>query len=98
MGGAAGRALANPLMHGTPQQITAEITLVDGLLTPAGQRAAFLRRRVLVDPRELPTPHGAPAHRPGSRRARTASDRRMLYAAVRPRARLQPPPERGSDR
>ena len=47
-------ALANPLMHGEPQQITAEITLVDGLLAPAGERGAFVRRRVLPSPRELP--------------------------------------------
>ena len=31
-------ALANPLMRGKPQQITAEITLVDALLAPVGQR------------------------------------------------------------
>ena len=47
-------ALANPLMHGKRQQIAAEITLVDGLLTPAGQRREFVRRRVLVAPEELP--------------------------------------------
>ena len=90
--------LANPLMHGTPQQITAEISLVDGLLTPAGQRAASLRRRVLVDPCQLPT---RTARRPiALARVEHALrlTRRMLYAAVRPRARLQPPPERGSDR
>ena len=74
--------LANPLMRGTPQQITAEISLVDGLLTPAGQRAAFLRRRVLVDPRQLPT---RTARRPiALARVEHALRlaRRMLLAAV----------------
>jgi hypothetical protein len=47
-------ALANPLMRGRPQQITAEVSLVDGLLSPKGQRVAFLRRRALPSKRELP--------------------------------------------
>jgi len=80
-------ALANPLMHGKPQQITAEITLVDGLLAPAGQRAAFVRRRVLVGPDELP---------PGTARRSVVLARaehvlrvlrRLALALVRPRAR-----------
>jgi hypothetical protein len=47
-------ALANPLMRGKPEQITAEVSLVDGLLAPKGQRTAFLRRRALPNPHELP--------------------------------------------
>jgi hypothetical protein len=47
-------ALANPLMRGAPPQITAEVSLVDGLLAPRGQRAAFLRRRGVPSARELP--------------------------------------------
>ena len=47
-------ALANPFMHGEPHQITAEVSLVDGLLAPRGQRSAFFRRRVLPNASELP--------------------------------------------
>jgi Uncharacterised nucleotidyltransferase len=47
-------ALANPLMRGRPQQITAEVSLVDGLLSPQGQRIAFFRRRALPSAHELP--------------------------------------------
>jgi hypothetical protein len=47
-------ALANPLMLGEPHQITAEVSLVDGLLAPRGQRKAFFRRRVLPRASELP--------------------------------------------
>ena len=47
-------ALANPLMRGSPAQITAEVSLVDGLLAPRGQRAAFLRRRAMPSERQLP--------------------------------------------
>jgi hypothetical protein len=46
--------LANPLMAGTPAQITAEVTLVDGLLAPGGGRRAFLRRRALPSEQQLP--------------------------------------------
>jgi hypothetical protein len=47
-------ALANPLMRGAPAQITAEVSLVDGLLAPRGQRAAFFRRRAMPSERQLP--------------------------------------------
>jgi hypothetical protein len=90
--------LANPLMRGKPQQITAEVALVDGLLAPAGERAAFVTRRVLVAPRDLAT---GTVRRPIAL-ARVEHvlrmTRRMLLACVRPRARLQPPLGRGSDR
>ena len=81
-------ALANPLMRGKPQQITAEITLVDGLLTPPGQRGAFVRRRVLVGPDDLPA---STAPRPiALARAEHVLRvlRRLAWALVRPRARL----------
>jgi hypothetical protein len=51
--------LANPLMRGKPQQVTAEVSLVDGLLSPRGERLAFFRRRALPSARDLP-----PGHRP----------------------------------
>ena len=54
VGAARGIALANPLMRGAPAQITAEVSLVDGLLAPRGQRAAFLRRRAMPSARQLP--------------------------------------------
>jgi hypothetical protein len=41
-------------MRGRPQQITAEVSLVDGLLSPKGQRIAFFRRRALPSARDLP--------------------------------------------
>jgi Uncharacterised nucleotidyltransferase len=47
-------ALANPLMRGEPEQITAEVSLVDGLLAPKGQGGAFVRRRALPSARDLP--------------------------------------------
>jgi hypothetical protein len=50
--------LANPLMRGTPEQIMAEVSLVDGLLAPAGERRAYIRRRALPSARELPGPVG----------------------------------------
>jgi Uncharacterised nucleotidyltransferase len=52
----AGRAiaLANPLMRGSPEQITAEVSLVDGLLSPKGERIAFFRRRALPSAADLP--------------------------------------------
>jgi hypothetical protein len=46
--------LANPLMRGSPSQITAEVSLVDGLLAPRGQRIAFLRRRAMPNKGQLP--------------------------------------------
>jgi hypothetical protein len=46
--------LANPLMRGGPQQIAAEISLVDGLLSPKGERAAFFRRRAMLSAHDLP--------------------------------------------
>ena len=85
-------------MRGTPQQITAEITLVDGLLTPVGQRTAFVRRRVLVGSRELLA--GARAGPSPWLALSTYYDSfdGCCFAAVRPRARLQPPLGRDSDR
>jgi hypothetical protein len=81
-------ALANPLMRGRPQQITAEVSLVDGLLSPKGQRIAFFRRRVLPSARELPaTDRPIPLAR-AEHTLRVA--RRYLIAAVRSLAR---PPE-----
>jgi hypothetical protein len=82
--------LANPLMRGRPEQITAEITLVDGLLAPPGQRGAFVRRRVLVDRHDLP-----PAMRHRSLAAARAEHvlrvlRRLPLALARPRVRLPP--------
>jgi hypothetical protein len=46
--------LANPLMRGSREQITAEISLVDSLLVPPGKRRAFLRRRALPSAAVLP--------------------------------------------
>jgi Uncharacterised nucleotidyltransferase len=51
-------ALANPLMRGSPEQIMAEVSLVDGLLSPRGERIAFVRRRVLPSAVELPGSSG----------------------------------------
>jgi hypothetical protein len=53
-GAARAVALANPFMRGRPQQITAEVSLVDGLLSPKGERVAFFRRRALPSARDLP--------------------------------------------
>jgi Uncharacterised nucleotidyltransferase len=83
--------LANPLMRGTPEQITAEITLVDALLAPEGQRRAFVRRRVLVGRADLP-----PARRRRSLAAARAEHvlrvvRRLPVALVRQRAVLRDP-------
>jgi hypothetical protein len=44
-GEALARRLANWDLRGDPDQITANVTLVDGLLTPPAGRRAFLRRR-----------------------------------------------------
>ncbi len=57
-GAARAVSLANPFMRGSPEQITAEVSLVDGLLSPKGGRVAFLRRRALPDARELPATAG----------------------------------------
>jgi hypothetical protein len=80
--------LANPLMRGTPAQITAEATLVDGLLAPGGKRRAFLRRRALPTARQLPADL---RDRPLTI-ARTAHVvrlvRRYTLALARPRPRL----------
>jgi hypothetical protein len=54
-------ALANPLMRGSAAQITAEVSLVDGLIAPPGRRRAYLRRRALPSPQQLPPdPAGRP--------------------------------------
>jgi hypothetical protein len=91
-------ALANPLMEGEPQQITAEIALVDGLLAPAGARGAFLRRRALPSSRELP----ARAARRPLAVARVEHvlrlARRCLLAILRPGTRLRVPVGRASNR
>ncbi len=44
--------LANPSPHGTNAQLFADMGLVDGLLAPAGDFAAFLKRQVIL-PREV---------------------------------------------
>jgi Uncharacterised nucleotidyltransferase len=54
-GAARAIALANPLMRGSPHQVLAEVSLVDGLLSPRGQRIAFLRRRALPSTHDLPS-------------------------------------------
>ena len=90
--------LANPLMEGKPQQITAEISLVDGLLTPPGQRGAFVRRRVLPDARDLPA---RTARRPlAVARAEHVLRllRRCSLVVTRPRARPRLPFGRDSGR
>jgi hypothetical protein len=87
-------ALANPLMRGRPEQITAEVSLVDGLLAPKGQRSAFLRRRA------LPNPHELPASAFGRRLSLARVEhvlrllRRYSLALVRSRPRLPRPPVR----
>jgi hypothetical protein len=84
-GSRAAVALANPLMVGHPNQITAEVSLVDGLLAPSGQRGAFLRRRALPRARELPlSARGRPiAIARGEHMLRLL--RRYALALVRPR-------------
>jgi hypothetical protein len=53
--------LANPLMRGSAAQITAEVSLVDGLIAPPGRRRAYVRRRALPSPQQLPPdPAGRP--------------------------------------
>lgn len=42
------RRLANWDLRGDPDQIMANVTLIDGLLAPAGGQRAFLRRRMAV--------------------------------------------------
>jgi hypothetical protein len=83
-------ALANPLMRGSPEQITAEVSLVDGLLAHTGQRIAFFRRRALPRARDLPS---SAARRPIAV-ARIEHTLRLLrrYAlAFRPPNRRSPP-------
>jgi hypothetical protein len=77
-------ALANPLMRGRPQQITAEVSLVDGLLSPKGQRIAFFRRRALPSKRELPASDHPIAIARTEHALRVA--RRYVAAAVRSRS------------
>ena len=80
--------LANPLMRGTPEQITAEITLVDALLAPEGQRRAFVRRRVLVGRDDLPPATGRRSLAAARAEHVLRVLRRLPLALVRPRARL----------
>jgi hypothetical protein len=95
-GAARALSLANPLMQGSPEQITAEVSLVDGLLSPKGGRAAFLRRRALPDARDLPETAGPLAI------ARVEHVLRLLgrcsVAVMRPRARPRLPFGRASNR
>lgn len=44
--------LANPWLAGEGQQVDAEVSLIDGLLAPRGQAAAFARRRLAPPARE----------------------------------------------
>jgi hypothetical protein len=81
-------ALANPLMRGTPEQITAEITLVDALLAPEGQRRAFVRRRVLVGRHDLPPAIGGRSLAIARAEHVLRVLRRLPPAVVRRRARL----------
>jgi hypothetical protein len=81
-------ALANPLMRGEPEQITAEVSLVDGFLAPRGQGRAFVRRRVFIRSGDLPA---STARRPivlarSEHLARLL--RRYTLAAIRSRPRL----------
>lgn len=86
-------ALANPLMRGSPAQITAEVSLVDGLLAPGGQRVAFVRRRAMPNKRQLPA---SAVGRPIAA-ARLEHSLRLLrryaLALVRSRPRLPAPPQ-----
>jgi hypothetical protein len=76
-------ALANPLMRGKPQQITAEVSLVDGLLSPKGERLAFFRRRALPGKREMPASGHPVAVARAEHALRVA--RRYVAAVVRSR-------------
>jgi hypothetical protein len=80
-GAARAIALANPFMRGRPQQITAEVSLVDGLLSPRGQRIPFFRRCALPTARELPSSDRPLAIARAEHTLRVA--RRYLLAAVR---------------
>ncbi|MGA8746102.1 MAG: nucleotidyltransferase family protein [Solirubrobacterales bacterium] len=53
-------ALANPQPYTTPQQLYAEIGLIDGLLTPRGGFRSFLRRQV-VPPQAVILDHASKA-------------------------------------
>jgi Uncharacterised nucleotidyltransferase len=76
-------ALANPLMRGRPQQITAEVSLVDGLLSPKGERLAFFRRRALPSKHEMPASDHPIAIARTEHALRVA--RRYVVAALRSR-------------
>jgi hypothetical protein len=78
--------LANPLMRGSPPQMTAEAALVDGLLAPPGARRAVVRRRALPSAPELPSDsHGRSlAARRAGHQARLLA--RCALALARPRA------------
>ena len=78
-------------MRGTPEQITAEITLVDALLAPEGQRRAFVRRRVLVGRDDLPPATGRRSLAAARAEHVLRVLRRLPLALVRPRARLRDP-------
>ena len=95
-GAARAVSLANPLMRGSPEQITAEVSLVDGLLSPKGGRIAFVRRRALPDARELPETDGPLAIARAEHVLRLL--RRCSVAVIRPRARPRLPFGRDSNR
>jgi hypothetical protein len=84
-GAARAVALANPFMRGRPPQITAEVSLVDGLLSPKGERLAFFRRRALPSTRDLPASDHPIAIARTEHTLRVA--RRYVAAVVRSRPR-----------
>ena len=71
--------LANPLMRGSAAQITAEVSLVDGLIAPPGRRRAYVRRRALASPQQLPPD---PAGRPLALRRAEHVTRLLARSAV----------------
>jgi putative nucleotidyltransferase-like protein len=82
-GAARAIALANPLMRGRPQQITAEVSVVDGLLSPKRQRIAYFRRRALPSAHDLPATDRPLAIARAEHTLRVV--RRYLLAVVRSR-------------
>lgn len=52
--------LANRSQRGAPDQLRANVALVDGLLSPDGQLPAFARRHLLLDDREIEAAYGIP--------------------------------------
>lgn len=50
--------LANRSQLGEPEQLRANVVLVDGLLSPGGQLPAFVRRHLLLDVREIEAAYG----------------------------------------